>query len=46
MVQALLNKSGENVCFIREDVERALMNMVEEMPQTRAAIALIVNGAG
>lgn len=46
MTQALLNKSGENVSFIREDIERALFNMVDEMPQTRAAIALIVNGCG
>jgi hypothetical protein len=45
MAQALLTKSGENVVFIREDIERALMNMIEEMPQTRAAIALITNGS-
>ncbi len=45
MAQVLLTKSGENVVFIREDIERALMNMIEEMPQTRAAIALITNGS-
>lgn len=45
MVQALLHKSGENVVFIREDIERALLNMIDYMPQTRAAISLIINGS-
>jgi hypothetical protein len=45
MAHALLAKSGENVVFMREDIERALMNMIEEMTQTRAAIALVTNGS-
>ncbi len=45
MAHALLTKSGENVVFMREDIERALMNMIEEMTQTRAAIALVTNGS-
>ncbi|RWS17552.1 protein FAM179B-like protein, partial [Dinothrombium tinctorium] len=43
--QALLHKCGENVSFIREDIERALANMVEEMPQTKSVLALINGGA-
>lgn len=45
MVSCLLAKSGENVVFIREDIERALMLCLEEMPQTRTALALIHAGA-
>lgn len=45
IAQALLQKSGENVSFIREDIEKALNNMIEEMPQSRSAISIVNNGA-
>lgn len=45
MGQALLQKCGENVAFIREDIDKALKNMIVEMPQSKSAITLIVNGA-
>ena len=45
MVGSLLAKSAENVVFMREDIERALNNCLEEMPQTRTALALIHGGA-
>lgn len=45
MGQALLHKCGENVTFIRDDIDIALTNMIEEMPQTKSAITLITNGA-
>jgi hypothetical protein len=43
--QALLHKCGENVAFIREDIDKAISNMIEEMPQSKSALALILNGA-
>ncbi|KAI1302330.1 hypothetical protein HDE_02580 [Halotydeus destructor] len=45
MGQALLHKCGENVMFIREDIDKALSNMITEMPQSKSAITLIANGA-
>lgn len=43
--QALLHKCGENIAFIREDIDKAISNMIEEMPQSKSAITLITNGA-
>ncbi|RWS29895.1 hypothetical protein B4U80_11286 [Leptotrombidium deliense] len=43
--QALVHKAGENIAFIREDIDKALANLVEEMPQTKSALALINSGA-
>ena len=45
IVSSLLAKSAENVVFIREDIERALNNCCDEMPQTRTALALINGGS-
>ena len=45
MVAALLIKSGENVSFMRDDIDRALQHCAQEMPQTRTAISLIQAGA-
>ncbi|XP_015791082.1 TOG array regulator of axonemal microtubules protein 1-like isoform X2 [Tetranychus urticae] len=42
---ALLAKCSENASFIREDCEKALMSMVEEMPQIKSALILIHFGA-
>ncbi|KAH9423399.1 hypothetical protein DERP_003678 [Dermatophagoides pteronyssinus] len=45
LTQALLHKVSENSVFIREDIDRALQLMIESMPQTRAALALITFGS-
>ncbi|CAG2116445.1 unnamed protein product, partial [Medioppia subpectinata] len=45
MLAALLAKSQETAVFIREDVERAILQAVVHLPQTRTAIALINGGA-
>lgn len=42
---ALLAKCGENVTFIREDIDRALTNLIEEMPQSKSVLTLVMGGA-
>ena len=45
LTQSLLNKVGENSIFIREDIDHAINQMVESMPQTRAAVSLVTYGS-
>ena len=42
---ALLQKCGENVTFIREDIDRSLTNLVECMPQSKTVLTLVNGGA-
>ncbi|XP_074605138.1 TOG array regulator of axonemal microtubules protein 1 isoform X1 [Brevipalpus obovatus] len=42
---ALINKCGENASFIREDCERAIQSMIDEMPQIKSALVLIHYGS-
>lgn len=42
---ALLQKCGENITFIKDDIDKALMNMVDEMPQSKTVLALVNGGA-
>ena len=42
---ALLQKCAENVTFIREDIDRSLTNMVEQMPQSKTVLTLVTGGA-
>ena len=42
---ALLAKCGENVTFIKEDIERALNNLVDQMPQSKTVLTLVTGGA-
>ena len=43
--KALLAKNGESNGFIREDVERTLQALVENMTPQRTLLALIAGGA-
>ncbi|GAB6029733.1 hypothetical protein CHUAL_005452 [Chamberlinius hualienensis] len=43
--KVLLHKSGESNVFIKDDVEKSLTQMVENVTPQRAAIALIAGGA-
>lgn len=43
-VRALLHKAGESNTFIREDVDKALRAMVNNVTPARAVIALINGG--
>lgn len=43
-VRALLHKAGESHTFIREDVDKALRAMVNNVTPARAVIALINGG--
>ena len=42
---ALLQKCGENITFIKDDIDKAIMNMVDEMPQSKTVLALVNGGA-
>lgn len=42
---ALLTKCAENITFIKDDIDRALTNMVEEMPQSKTVLTLVNGGA-
>lgn len=42
---ALINKCVDSASFIREDCEKALTHMIEEMPQVRSALVLIHQGS-
>lgn len=44
IAQALLSKCGENIQFIREDIEKALDNFVTHMPPVRAALSIVHHG--
>ncbi len=44
-VKVLLHKNGEANTFIKEDVEKALHAMVENVTPQRAMASLIVSGA-
>lgn len=45
IAQALLHKCSENTTFIRDDIDKALMALVDEMPQTKSILSLIHGGA-
>lgn len=45
IAQALLHKCSENTTFIKDDIEKALMSLVDEMPQTKSILSLIHGGA-
>lgn len=45
IASALLAKCGENVLFIRDDIDRALTNLIEEMPQSKCVLTLVTGGA-
>lgn len=45
IVQALLNKSIENTAFIRDDIRKALSEMLEHLTQWRLANTLLHHGA-
>lgn len=42
---ALLQKCAENITFIREDIDRSLKNLVDEMPQSKTVLTLVNGGA-
>jgi hypothetical protein len=42
---ALLAKCAENIMFIRDDIDRALTNLIEEMPQSKSVLTLVNGGA-
>lgn len=44
MVQTLLHKGGESNVFLREVVDKALMEMASGVSPSKALIALIVGG--
>ena len=44
MVKVLLHKGGESSVFIREDVERALAEMVSAITPSRCLVALVNGG--
>ena len=44
MVKVLLHKGGESSVFIREDVERALAEMVSAVTPSRCLVALVNGG--
>lgn len=44
IAQALLHKCGENIQFIREDIEKSLENFIHYMPPVRAALCIIQHG--
>lgn len=43
-MKVLLHKAGESSIFIREDVERALAEMVSVVTPTRCLVALVNGG--
>ncbi|XP_076359297.1 uncharacterized protein LOC143251873 isoform X2 [Tachypleus tridentatus] len=45
ITKTLLNKSAENVGFIREDIDRTLKYLVEDVSTQKAALALVEGGA-
>ncbi len=46
MVRILLHKGGESNTFIREDVEKALMEMINNLSHSRSLQAIIGSGIG
>ena len=44
VVKVLLHKGGESSVFIREDVERALAEMVSVVTPSRCLVALVNGG--
>ncbi|XP_067119800.1 TOG array regulator of axonemal microtubules protein 1 [Centruroides vittatus] len=44
IVQTLLHKTGESVGFIRDDIEKAMNNMIEEVSSNKAILAVILGG--
>ena len=44
VVKVLLHKGGESSVFIREDVERALAEMVSVVTPSGCLVTLLVNG--
>ena len=44
VVKVLLHKGGESSVFIREDVERALAEMVSAVTPSRCLVALVNGG--
>lgn len=45
LTKTLLAKGGESNNFIREDVDKALINMIDHVSSQRALLALISGGA-
>lgn len=45
IAQALLHKCAENTIFVRDDIDRSLTHLVEQMPQSKTVLALINGGA-
>ena len=45
IVRTILHKAGESNSFIREDVDRALQQMIEHCNTHRAMAALLSGGA-
>ncbi|KAG1667871.1 TOG array regulator of axonemal microtubules protein 1 [Nymphon striatum] len=45
VARPLFQKSGENSGFIREDVEKALMNMIQNVSPSKAVFVVVVAGA-
>ena len=43
--QSLLHKCSENTTLIRDDIDKDLMAIVDEMPQTKSVLSLIHGGA-
>ncbi|XP_022236919.1 TOG array regulator of axonemal microtubules protein 1-like, partial [Limulus polyphemus] len=45
ITKTLLHKSGENVSFLREDIDRTLKYLVEGVSSQKAALAIVDGGA-